>query len=85
MTDDAYRVVILAKALANVNGGAIPDLNRVLQLLFPGRGNCYVTDGLDMTMSYVFEFALTPVEIAIITTADVLQSPTGVTRNFVLP
>lgn len=45
LTDDAYRTLILAKAMANITNGSIPAINQILLALFPGRGNCYVTEG----------------------------------------
>lgn len=78
LTDTAYRTLILAKALANICDGSIPAINQILLNLFPGRGDCYVVDNQDMTMVYAFEFALTPVEAAIVTQSGVLPRPTGV-------
>lgn len=78
LTDSAYRTLIYAKALANITDGSIPSINHILMLLFPGRGNCYCTDGLDMTMTYTFMFTLTPVELAIIGQSGALPKPTGV-------
>lgn len=84
VADDGFRVLILAKALANICNGAIPAINQILLLLFPNRGNCYVVDGLNMTMQYVFTFALTPVEAAIVSQSGILPRMTGVssTVNF---
>lgn len=78
LSDEGYRLLILAKALANITYGSIPGINGILQLLFPERGPCYVTDNQDMTMTYTFGFALTPVELAIVQTSNVLPRPTGV-------
>lgn len=78
LVDDAFRTLILAKALANISGGSIPEINRILQLLFPGRGNCFITDPADMTAVYTFEFQLSQVEFAIINQSGVLPKPTGV-------
>ncbi len=78
LPDDAYRVLILAKALANISATTARGINRVLQQLFPGRGKAYVVDGLDMTMSYVFEFQLTVVEYAVLVNSGVLPHPAGV-------
>jgi hypothetical protein len=82
MSDDVYRKAILAKALANICEGTIPAINKVLQLLFPGRGNCYVTDPADMTMQYVFEFPTSAAERAIVTQTGIFQHPAGVTTTF---
>jgi hypothetical protein len=73
---------VLAKALANICDGTIQGLNSILQLLFPGRGPSYVTDGLDMTMEYVFGFPLTPVETSIVQNSGVLPRPAGVSATF---
>lgn len=83
LTDDAYRILIFAKALANITDGSILSLNQLLLDLFPGRGDAYVTDDGGMTMTYTFEFALTPVEAAIITQSGVLPRPNGVTVSYV--
>lgn len=44
LSDQAYRLLIYAKAAANITDGSIPAINRILISLFPGRGNCYVTE-----------------------------------------
>lgn len=45
LSDQAYRLLILTKALANITMCSIPQLNQMLMTLFPNRGNCYVTEG----------------------------------------
>jgi hypothetical protein len=84
LNDAGFRTLILAKALANICDGSIPAINQILLLLFPGRGNCYVVDGLNMTMEYIFTFPLSPVEAAIVSQSGVLPRMTGVssTVNF---
>lgn len=98
LSDTAFRQLILAKAAANISSGAIPTVNGILRGLFPGRGNCYVTDVFDvvpyfgfaqaanevtgfgqgpfyageglngvMQVTYIFEFALSQLELAIVT------------------
>ena len=84
LSDTAYRMLILAKGLFNITDGSIPAINRILRLLFPDRGSCYVVDNLDMTMDYRFEFALTPVEQAIVEQSGVLPRPTGVSATVVI-
>jgi hypothetical protein len=84
LTDDAYRTLIYAKAFANICDGSIKSINQMLRTLFPGRGNCYVTDGLDMTMTYTFRFLLTDVEQAIVGQSGVLPKPTGVQATVVV-
>ncbi len=78
LTDDAYRKLIFAKALANISDGSIKSINQILLNLFPFRGNCYVADGNDMTLTYTFLFALSLVELAIVQQSGVLPKPTGI-------
>jgi hypothetical protein len=44
LEDQAYRTLILTKAMANITRCSIPKLNQMLLTLFPDRGNCYVTE-----------------------------------------
>lgn len=83
LADPAYRTLIFAKALANITDGSIPAINQILLNLFPNRGNCYVIDGEDMTMTYFFQFVLSPVEQAIVTQSGVLPQPCGVEVSYV--
>lgn len=83
LTDDAFRTLIRAKAAANISDCSIPSINAIMTTLFGSSGVCYCTDGLDMTMTYVFEFTLSPVQISIIETAGVLPRPAGVSATIV--
>jgi hypothetical protein len=56
LTDDQYRLLIFAKAALNLTNCAIPAINRILLNLFPGRGNCYVTDGRNLVGELRFGF-----------------------------
>jgi hypothetical protein len=82
LSDSAYLSLILAKAAANIWDGSIPQLNAILRILFPGQV-AYVVDGLNMTMQYVFGFALTPVQSAIANSVGILPRPTGVSSSVV--
>lgn len=81
LSDDAYRLLIYAKALANISDGGCQSINKILLALFPGRGNCYVQDNGDMSLTYVFNFVLTTVEISIVSTTGVLPRPAGIIAN----
>lgn len=81
LSDDAFRVLIFAKALSNISDGSTKSINQLLMNLFRGRGNCYVIDNLDMSMEYHFQFMLTPVELAILNQTGVLPKPTGVSAT----
>lgn len=78
LSDDAYRVLILAKALTNISDGSVPSINQILINLFRGRGNAYVIDSGDMEMIYKFDFVLTDVEFAIVSQSGALPKPVGV-------
>jgi len=81
LSDDAFRTLILAKALANISQSNIPAYNALLTSLFPGRGNAFVTDLGNMQMTLVFMFALQPFELAIIQQSGAFSPPTGVGFN----
>lgn len=55
LTDQAYRLLILVKAMANISQCSIPVLNQMLLSLFPNRGNCYVTEGEEEVLWFGFE------------------------------
>ena len=83
LTDNSFRTLILAKALANISDGSILSINQLLRNLFPGRGDCFVLDTGNMTMVYRFHFILTPPELAIVSQSGVLPKPTGVSAQVV--
>lgn len=85
LSDADFRTLILAKAAGNISDGSIPAVNKILMALFPGRGDAYVADGLNMSLTYTFSFALNPVELAIIEQSDVLPNPAGVVINIAQP
>lgn len=91
LNDDSYRTLILTKALANICATTAPALNQLIQNLFPGRGRAYTVDGGKtnssvggMRMTYVFEFALSSIEYAILAFSGVLPHPAGVLVNIVV-
>ena len=83
LADDAYRVLIRAKILANISLCTIPELNQILLALFPNRGNIYVVDGRNMTMTVTANFTMTPVEESIILRSNAFPRPAGVALSLV--
>ena len=83
LDDATFRRLVLAKAAFNISDGSIPSMNALLLSLFPNRGNCYVTDGLDMTMTWTFMFPLSTNEVAMLAQSGVLPRPTGVAASIV--
>lgn len=78
LADDAYRTLILVKALSNISATNARSLNQLLQNLFGDRGRCYVIDLGGMNIRYTFEFLLTAFEFAIITQSGAIPRPAGV-------
>jgi len=78
LADDAYRTLILTKALANISAVNAPTLNQLLRNLFAARGKCYVNDMGGMQLRYTFEFLLTDYEFAIMTQSGAIPRPAGV-------
>lgn len=78
LSDDAFRTLILVKALANISRCTTYTYNKILMQLFPGRGNAYVCDTGGMSARLTFEFILKPFEIAILKQSGAFSNPTGV-------
>lgn len=83
LSDDGFRVLILAKAYSNICDGSSSSINRLLKMLFGSSGRCYVVDNLDMSFVYKFEFTLTPLQRAILVQSGVMPRPTGVSVTIV--
>lgn len=84
LSDDAFRSLILIKALSNISQSNIHTYNTILMQLFVGRGNVYVMDNGNMTMTIVCGFAMQPFEIAILKYSGAFNPPTGVLMNIMI-
>lgn len=78
LSDNAYRALILAKALSNISATDVRSLNRALRSLFQNRGNAYVKQVGPMAIEYVFEFFLEPWESSVVRFSEALPRPAGV-------
>ncbi len=78
LATDAYRKLIMVKAMANITNCTAASLNSLLLYLFAGEGRAYVQDTGDMTMRFVFEFTLSAVELGIMLTSGAIPRPAGV-------
>lgn len=83
LTDDAYRVLILTKALANISSFTAQSMNALLNFMFNGqgttRGSCYVLENATpMQITYVFNFALQSWEAAVLQQPSLMPRPAGV-------
>lgn len=55
--DNTYRMMIFAKAALNITDNSIPAVNNILMtIMFPNRGNAYVTDGRNVVHEPWFGF-----------------------------
>lgn len=81
LSDEAYRLLIISKAAANIWDGTIPALNAILRLLYPMRGP-YVIDNGNMSMTYRFPWVLSPVEASVAISSGVLPRPCGVKVSY---
>jgi len=78
LADDGYRKLIMAKAMANITDCSIPTLNSALDYLFGDGGSAFVAITGVMSVSYVFDFNLSPVEWAILLNSNAIAKPAGV-------
>lgn len=83
LTDNAYRQLILIKAISNISACDAKSINNLLKNMFRDRGRCYVNDLGSMSIRYTFEFALTVYEFAIITQSGALPIPAGVSASMI--
>jgi len=81
LSNDDFRRVIKAKALANITGTTIPGIELVLQQLFSVRGKTKVRVVGFKELDYVFKFVPTDLDTAIITAPNLLPIPAGHTIN----
>ncbi|AVQ10314.1 hypothetical protein [Myoviridae environmental samples] len=84
LADEAYRKLIIAKALSNISDCTTKSLNKIINLIFGGPGRrCYVQTTNRMDISYVFEFELSPVEKTIAVQSGIIPRPAGVRLSVV--
>ncbi|MFT8472681.1 DUF2612 domain-containing protein [Acetobacter persici] len=84
LSDEGFRQLIYAKAMANITDGSVLSLNAILMALFAGQGDAWVEDHGTMSMSYVFNFIPTDVQISIIQSSGVLPRPAGVAVSYAI-
>ena len=82
LSDDAYKTLIMIKAMVNIIYATAPSINSLLGKLFKGRGRCYFLTLGDMHARYVFEFYLRDYERSLIFENNFLPHPSGVDLDF---
>jgi hypothetical protein len=81
LSDEAYRFLIFYKAAANIGESTMQALNALLNALFAetrGQGAWYALETGLMHIMAVFNFYLTPYELALLQQYGLLDRPAGV-------
>lgn len=76
LSDDAYRGLILIKAMSNIIYATAPNINALMRAVF--QKPCYFLITGHMKAQYVFEFHLSQFEHHIVYNTDILPRPCGV-------
>jgi hypothetical protein len=76
LTDDELRQLIYFKIRVNKWDGTLADADDILNEIF--EGDCLLTDGMDMTITYAFTPSMVSKLPAIVTYLNLLPKPTGV-------
>lgn len=82
LTNEAYRELILMKALSNIVYATAPNINSLMRAMFDGPCYCLITG--HMQMRYVFEFELTPYQRHLVYNTDILPRPCGVEISIII-
>jgi hypothetical protein len=72
------RTLLKLRYIKLITKGNSAEINRLISYVFKDYGTAYVLDGLDMTMTYVFNFPLQFNTREIIKTYDLLPRPAAV-------
>lgn len=80
LTLEEVRQVLRMRYYALISNATIPFLNTALKDVFGAQGLAWVKDNQDMTIEYVFEFALSSDMKYVLDTYDILPRPAGVSR-----
>ena len=83
LSTDQYRAVILARLRLIKMRATVPEINSLLQFLFGKYGKAYVVDNHNMSMTYHFDFNLTPLQVAVLQNVTLLPRPAGVEISIV--
>lgn len=82
LTLEERRILLQLRYFQLVTRGAVPEINRMLRYVFGGYGKAYVRDNLNMTLTYIFEFAPPARLLSLLQFYDVLPRPAGVGIDF---
>jgi len=77
-TTDERRIMLRLRYYKLTHRPTVPNINMILREVFGHLGTAVVQDNLDMTITYVFLFALPPKLSQALDDFDLLPRPTGV-------
>ncbi len=83
LSREQYKTVILARLRMLKMRATIPEINKLLNFIFGKYGKAYVIDNLNMSLTYVFNFQLTDLQLAVIRDAGILPKPAGVEAQII--
>lgn len=78
LTTEQKRLVLFLRYFQLTSNGTPVQINEFLARTFADLGRVYVQDGLDMTCTYLFEFAPPASLVFILENFDILPRPAGV-------
>lgn len=78
LSDAIFRQLILVKAFSNISDRTIPSINSALLMMYPGRGNVFMSDLGNMQANVVFGFLATNLDLAILLQSGAFPWPSGV-------
>lgn len=90
LTLEEQRLILRLKYYQLVSRGAIPEINNILRMLFAPYVDAdvpaaaWVLDGLDMSMTYVFNFNVPNNFMYLFRTLDILPRPAGVLLKYII-
>ncbi len=84
LTKEQKRLILRLRYFQLCSRGAIPEINEFLFSVRDILGECYVLDGLNMTITYVFAIAPSANILYVLENFDILPRPAGVKLNLVV-
>jgi Protein of unknown function (DUF2612) len=84
LTEDEQRIALQLKYYQLVSRGAVTEVNQFLNYLFGSSGGAWMIDNFDMTITYTFNFTISPVLLSVIASYELLPKPAGVNVNYVV-
>lgn len=83
LPDEDYRKLLMLKAASNISVSTVPMINKILAVIFKGRGDAFVLETGVMQIQYTFKFIMTPFERMIMLFDWMIPRPGCVTFTWV--